>query len=164
MKTLLAALVLVLFPPLARSENALILRQKDAPATITRHEVSYLPPNAGLAAGITHNTTCKNNAGKEILALEVGFADFDVFNRFLRVSHQLRLAPLPADRESGWERSVHRSFGLHAFEKYGTGIAYVKAIRFADGDVWRADPAEVLTEMQQFDREVTKDNLLETDQ
>jgi len=162
MKATIVTLALVLLAAPMRAENAVILRQKEAPATVTRYEVAYLPPNAGMAAGLTHNTTYKNGSGREIIALEVGFAAFDVFNRFLQVSDQLRIAPLPADRESGWERTTHRSFGIRAFEKYGTGIAFVKAVRFADGTVWRADMAEVLAEMQLFDKDLTKEKLLDT--
>lgn len=37
----------------------------------------------------------------------------------------------------------------------------MSAVRFADGTIWRANLTEVLAEMQKFERELKREDLLE---
>jgi len=63
-----------------------------------------------------------------------------------------------SDASGEWTQHTYATF---SFKKYGTGVAYVKAVRFADGTIWRADMAEVVIEMQKFEKDLKKEDLEE---
>ena len=57
-----------------------------------------------------------------------------------------------ADNSSGgWSQ---RPYAVFSFEKYGTGVCWVNAVRFEDGTVWRADMAKILIELQKYQKDL----------
>jgi len=78
--TVIALLSIVFFTTLGRAENAVILKQKAAPLTITNYSATFRFETVGDPDRIGHAVTYKNTSGKEIVALQIGFAAFDAFN------------------------------------------------------------------------------------
>ena len=163
-KNIIVLLSVVLWAPFVHAENSVILKQKAAPLTITKYSASFEPARVVQLVlsheKIKHAVAYKNTSGKEIVALQIGLAVFDAFNNFMDGFKAWSTDTIAVDTEGNgeWEQQPYAMFG---FAKYGTGVAYVKAVRFADGTIWRADMAEVLTEMQKFENNLKKEDLEE---
>jgi len=160
-KTVIALLI---FTALGHAENSVILKQKTAPLTITKYEATFEAEsreryNSHLDQ-IRHAAIYKNTSGKEIVALQIGFAAFNAFNALMDSFSGWSITTVAADNEAAGEWAQH-TYATFSFKKYGTGVAYVKAVRFGDGTIWRADMAEVLTEMQKFEKDLKKEDLEE---
>jgi hypothetical protein len=82
------------------------------------------------------------------------------FNDFMTKSNgwSIEKIGLDTDSESVWTQSPYAAF---TFRKYGTGVAYVNAVRFEDGSIWQADLTEVLTELQKFEKDLKREDLQE---
>ena len=147
-------------------EKSVVLKQSGAPLSITQYSAKFEPEedggrySRGHSDQIRHTVTYTNTSTKEIVALQIGLASFDAFNSFM-------------DRFSGWSVSqvqpnetkkgewTQRPYAAFSFQSYGTGVAYVNAVRFADGSIWRANLSEVLADLQKFEKDLKKEDLLE---
>jgi len=162
--TIIALLSIALFTTLGRAEDSVILKQKTAPLTITGYkaelELEFKGKFSRDPEQIRHVATYKNTSGKEIVALQIGFAAFDAFNALMGGFSGWSIKTVAADgsAEGDWAQQTYATF---SFAEYGTGVAYVKAVRFADGTIWRANMAEVLIEMQKFEKDLKKEDLEE---
>ena len=109
---------------------------------------------------IKHEVTYTNNTGKDIVALQVGLTSFDAFNGFMGRFSGWSIDRIPAgtSKTGEWSQQPYAAF---AFQGYGTGVAYVNAVRFADGSIWRANLGEVLVELQKFEKDLKREDLLE---
>ena len=63
--------------------------------------------------------------------------------------------------ESAIIQWFHRPYGIQRFQGYGTGIAFINAVRLADRSVWRADPAQILLEVRSVLSGFKAEDLLE---
>ena len=61
-------------------------------------------------------------------------------------------------KKFSWSQSP---YGVFSFEKYGTGVVYVKTVRFGDGVIWEVDTAEVVFQIQEIQEGFTADLLEE---
>ena len=59
-------------------------------------------------------------------------------------------------RKGTWTHAKYRGF---LFRKYGTGIAFVDAIRFEDGTIWKADYDEILPQIREIYADFSADIL-----
>jgi hypothetical protein len=164
-KIFVALLTAALAAGHGNAENAVILKQTAAPLVITQYTASFRQEFRGSAgniypSNITHAATVKNTSTKEIVALQIGFAAFDAFNAFMDSFSGWNIESVGVNGEikDSWS---HQPYANFAFQKYGTGVAYVKAVRFADGTIWRADMVEILVEMQKFEKSLKKEDLEE---
>ena len=112
------------------------------------------------ADSILHSLTVSNKSDREIDVYEVGLASFDAFNELLTRSGgwaTTRIA-VGAQHKGDWEQ---KPSGAFRFNKFGTAVAYVNAVRFTDGTIWRADPGAVLVELQKFAKDLKPEDLKE---
>jgi hypothetical protein len=144
-----------------RAENAVILKQIDAPLVITNHTATWKPnPNAPNSSVILHETHVKNVSGKEIVAFQMGFVLLDAFNSFMGARSDRALTDIRKGEDwSGFfEQSPYEAF---RFARYGTAIVYVRDVRFADGSIWHVDMATIFLELKKLVKDLTREDLQE---
>lgn len=147
-------------------ESSVVLKQSGTPLEITKYSAYFQAesPATSFSRGnldqISHSVTYKNVSGKEIVALQIGLTSFDAFNGFMGSfngwsTDRLRVGEV---KSGTW---AQRPYAAFAFNWYGTGVAYVNAVRFADSSIWRANLAEVLVELQKFEKELKREDLVD---
>ncbi|HEV7643365.1 MAG TPA: hypothetical protein VGO50_05415 [Pyrinomonadaceae bacterium] len=157
-------LVIFLTMIIAHGENSVVLTQKTAPLKITKYEAKFQDEIRGSYVShpdqVSHTVTCQNISGKVIVAYQIGLVAFDAFNSLMGKFNGWAIKDIPVDGngDGTWEQRPYAAF---SFEKFGTGVAYVNAVRFEDGAIWRADIAEVLIELQKFEKDLKKEDLQE---
>ena len=159
----LAAAILVASTATAVAE-AVILSQPDAPLEITRFKATYSSGSGSYPReGIEMRTSIKNKSNQAVTAYGLGFYAFDVFNEPLgRGLNGISLEAIDRDKEvtGAW---AYQPLAAFKFERYGTGVAYVRQVRFADGTVWKADLSDVLRELQKIEDSLTLEDLSTVD-
>lgn len=163
MKIIIAFLAITLLSVPLWAENSVALKQKTVPLTITKYEATF--QTAGQFDSrhpdqISHKAAYMNTSRKVVVAVQIRFAAFDAFNSFMGSFSGWSIETLVSDAEATGEW-LQRPYAAFSFKKYGTGVAYVNAVRFSDGTIWRADMAEVLAEMQKFEKDLKKEDLEE---
>jgi hypothetical protein len=151
---LIAVLLVLTMSGFASGETTIVITQSGAPLKIARYATSFRSDQ------ITHSTSVVNLTDKPIVAVQIGFATFDAFNDFMGAFTGWSIENLPPGKEEkrGWSQKPYAAF---SFERYGTGVAYVKAVRFEDGTIWKADMNEVLNDLRKFAKELTREDLQE---
>jgi len=150
----------------AAAESSVTLKQSNAPLTITQYSASFEEERSGgrYSSGnpdqINHSVTYINSSNKNIVALQIGLASFDAFNGFMGRFSGWTTEKVAAGESKKGEWS-HRPYAAFSFKGYGTGVAYVNAVRFEDGSIWRANLKEILAEMQKFEKELKAEDLAE---
>jgi hypothetical protein len=147
-----------------RGENAVILKQKDAPLVITTYTTTYMPEykigSTFSREQIAHKLQYRNSSTKTIVAIRIGLATFDAFNDFMERFGGVGVKDiLPGKDDKGeWGHSPYATF---SFRKFGTGVAYVSTVRFDDGSFWNADINEVLLQLRNFQKDLQVKDLEE---
>lgn len=152
----LAVLVVAVFTTPSAAENSVILKQT-APLAIAGYSASFIS-GYRTSDAIRHHVRVSNASGKEVVAYQIGLASFDAFNGFMGKFSGWSIEPIAigGDASGTWEQKPYAAF---SFEKFGTGVAYVNAVRFSDGTIWRADIGPVLVELQKFEKDLKRDDL-----
>lgn len=151
------AVCIALFAPICLAESSVILKQAASPLVISNYTAKY-QVGYRTSDSIVHEVTVKNNSGKTVEAYQIGLAAFDAFNGFMDKFNGWSIETIAVDTEKNgsWEQKPYAAF---AFQKFGTGVAYVNAVRFSDGTIWRADIGAVLTELQKFEKDLKREDL-----
>lgn len=90
-----------------------------------------------------------------MVAYKISFNSFDVFNEDMgRGVGGISVGKIAADSSDtgAW---LQRPSAAFSFEKYGTGVAYVSAVRLQDGSVWTFNEDEVLEQLQAISSDLT---------
>ena len=116
----------------------------------TAHSVAFMRRASGYRRG---------NSGA-VQLYQIGLVAFDAFNNFMDKFNgwSIKTIAIDGNTDSVWNQSPYAAF---SFKDYGTGVAYVNAVRFDDGSIWRADLAEVVIELQKFEKDLKKEDLQE---
>lgn len=147
-------------------ESSVVLKQTGSPLELTSYSAKFEPERSGSSYSrgnpdqIRHAVTYKNSSTKEIVALQIGLTSFDAFNGFMGRFNGWATERIPPGEAKTGEWS-QRPYAAFAFKGFGTGVAYVNAVRFADGTIWRANLAEVLVELQKFEKELKREDLFD---
>jgi len=171
-KTIILACVFIFLavPAYAKGETvdpvSIILDQPDCPITITMHKCRFDPEDTGQytyhSDRIEHEVNYKKVSEKEIVAIKFGFVEFDVFNDFLDgfsgiiVENPGIIKVIERKKGTNWYNYSYYAF---TFDKYGTGIVYVSAVRFFDGTVWKADLDQVIDQLKKYESNLKKEDL-----
>ena len=156
--------LLMLVSATANAETAVILTQKSAPLRIIKYDATYQEESRTAYSShsdqIKHTVSCENLSDKRVVAFQIGLVAFDAFNDFMDKFDGWSFKTLNTGEngESVWTQSPYAAF---SFRKYGTGVAYVSAVRFEDGAIWRANLAEILLELQKFEKDLKREDLEE---
>jgi hypothetical protein len=161
-RTLLLALVAVIAggSALGQSNEVRIIEVPGAPLEIVTYSARYVRGTNVSNTGIEHQVTVRNVSEQEIVAISIGFNAFDVFNRYMgRPLNGVDIAPIAVAETTGrmtWTQTPSASF---TFQQYGTGVAYVRFVRLADGTIWEADLDYVLDQLQDIEDSLTLEDL-----
>lgn len=165
MRNCISILVFVLTVTVAaHGENSVVLTQKAAPLKITKYRATYEEEYRGSYSShpdqIRHAVSCQNVSGKVVAAYQIGLVAFDAFNNLMDKFNgwSIKTIAIDGSADGVWTQNPYAAF---SFQGYGTGVAYVNAVRFEDGTIWRADIAEVLFELQKFEKDLKKEDLQE---
>ncbi len=141
-----------------------VIKQENAPIKIIEYKSIFQREFSSEYGSnpdqIAHSIRYKNISSDTIVAMRFGIASFDMFNHMLGKFAGYATETLePMKVENGeWVQSVYAAF---TFEKYGTGVAYVDAVRFESGKIWNSDLALVVEELQKIELSLTQADLLE---
>lgn len=158
----LISFIILVFPVqmiFAEGEN-LILEQPDSELIIQNYEGKYEDGESRWRReGAMHNVDIKNISEKDIVAYSITFMCFDVFNRTLgRPLDGYAVKTIESGEEitSSWNQRLSQA---SLFRKYGTSVAYVSAIRFEDGTVWKYDSTNILEQLLEIEDSLTIEDI-----
>jgi len=162
--------ILLAVPAYAKGKTidpvSIILDQPDCPITITMHKCHFEREDTMQynyhSARIAHEVNYKKVSEKDIVAIKFGFVEFDIFNDFLDSFSGL-IVENPGiinviERKDGIS-FYNNTYHAFAFDRYGTGIVYVSAVRFFDGTVWKADLDQVIDQLKKYESNLKKEDL-----
>lgn len=157
MKLLLATLLaLVLTGTTAAQDTgsieSIVVTVADAPVDLDNYAASVGGPR-GQAESIVHSIRFTSKAPNDLMAVQVGFLSFDMMGQMTEnhVETFVRTGRPTAQEVMGYVMDPSHRAG------FTTGIAYLRAVRFTDGRVWKADLSPVVARARQIDSNVTPD-------
>lgn len=151
----------VAFSFMALAEEARIIAVPGAPLTITAYQAVYQEDGRYQTEGVKHSVTVSNGGGNEVAAFGIGFFAFDAFNDNMGrplTGIDMDSVELGGESSGTWVQRVAAPF---TFQKYGTGVAYVRRARLKDGSVWEADLEFVLQELQKIESDLKLEDIAE---
>lgn len=129
-----------------------IIEQPDAPIKILSYKCSYgmhskIAMIGEKTEGVRHQTEYQNMSQRGVQAVEIDYAMFNIFNEYLGLSFTIEMDYLkPGDKDKS-DGVADQGF------TFLTGVAFVNKVRFADGEVWRANPDVIAQELAKIDKE-----------
>ena len=158
MKRILVLMAVVIFSgnPVAAQE-AVAVNQAGSPLRIDSYSAAYNAGGRYTTEGINHSVSVFNAGDEDVVAYQIRFVSFDAFNEDMGRplgGVSVDTVPVGGLAKGTW---THRAYAAFAFEKYGTGVAYVSKARLADGTVWTADQNFVLRELQKIKSDLTSE-------
>ena len=124
-----------------------ILEQADSPVNVLSCSGIYLTGGTYTSRGINYTAEYQNKSTRTILAVEVVFVSFDVWNTYLGIFGGLDMDALQPGkkRKGGWATSPYGDFS------FWSGAAYIGKVRFEDGEIWKADLVGIAQEIQKIE-------------
>jgi hypothetical protein len=153
---LLASMAVIFSAQAALAETSTYVAQEDAPLKVLAYRARY----AGSTPKILHEVRYQNRAKAPVVSARFGFLEYNGYGERLDGFFGYAVE----DSEPGEKDSVEFiNQAPHAamFEKVGGGYMWVDAVRFADGNVWKADRVQVLESLKKLNHEVTAVDLSE---
>ena len=98
--------------------------------------------------GILHTVYYQNISERTLVAVEMGFVSYSVFNELINISKGVDMAPPHPGKYKQMNQLVR--FEPSDFAFY-TGVVYVSRVRFASGEIWEADTAVVVDALLEID-------------
>jgi len=114
-----------------------IVNHANAPVTITAFGKYKYEDDTHISSVVEYT----NTTGRDIEALAITMVYFDAFNEREDGVRGISTDTLPAGQQ---DKGAWSTYGNPGFVK--TAMAFVSAVRFADGEVWLADMEDVLQE------------------
>lgn len=139
---------------------AVIIDQSGAPLQLTRYQAAYKEETEFRREGIEHFVRYENVSDRLIVAVQIRFVSFSVFNRFLDLTSGVDIRDLgPGDGTRGeWVATPLSDFTFH------TGVAYVSAVRFESGEIWEADLELITARLQDIEKDFNSSVLTDNDE
>ena len=133
----------------AQGYENVTLSQPDAPLRITDYKAEFVDQNHYAEDGIMHRVEVQNPTGPNVVAYSIGLVALDAFGDYMDsfVGYAVSAVQQGQSDHASWHQSV---MDAYSFEEYGTGIAFVRAVRFEDGTVWKAAMAQVTPELKGY--------------
>lgn len=153
---LLLVCLLAVFCAPALAETASVIKQLNAPVQVLGYEAEYDDKDDKLFF-VEHEVKYKNVAQQGVTAVRFGCLQLNAFNDPLGTFYGF------ATEESDPQEKDKAVFvdefpEAVLFEKLGTALLWIDAVRFSDGTFWTADHAQVLEELKKV-----RDGLTEAD-
>lgn len=146
-----AAFLLFLFsslitPVFGQDTRPIIVEQPDSPVSLSEYSASYQESGSYQREGVKHELSYQNASDRDIVAFELEFVMFSVFNEYMDTFGGVSMDDLEAgeDDDGGWVASSLNAFTFH------TGVAFVRQLRYENGDIWEADMSIVEERLQKI--------------
>ncbi len=128
-----------------------IIEQPDAPIKILTYKTSYgmhskIAMVGEKTEGVRHQTEYQNISQRGILAVQIEYEMFNVFDEYLGSSWAVKtdyLKPNDKDKSDG---VADQGF------TFLTGVAFVSKVRFDNGEVWHANLDAIAQELAKIDK------------
>lgn len=130
-----------------------VINLPGSPVEIVDLQTQYLPSGGG-GEGPTFvfRPDVRNVSDLEVLAYSVVFMAIDAVGDTVstpqNVLNLYALAP-SAERKDPWSLSGP---SVGKLERYGAGVAYVRAVRLSDGTLWRATDIDIAAAIAEFEK------------
>lgn len=140
----------------AHAEKSVIVSEPSSPVTIAHYLPRFGSNNIGLM--IKHDVEVTASGSQPVDAYSIRVILFDAFNDYvgnwnIYVPETLQVG---GSKKSAYFIQQNVSA---AFERFGTGAAYVSKVRYRDGTIWEADKDYVLSELQKISPDMLSENL-----
>ena len=138
---------------------SLLLNQLDAPLEILDYSARYIEgANKGQQGHIEHQLTCQNVGDQAVVAVELTFLSFNLWNElFDRSKHTfVRALDSSEECEFKWPSQIEKDVDGSIFR---TGVAYVSRLRFENGEIWSADLSEIAGVLEKVAPEISPSSL-----
>lgn len=147
MRAILLLTVTILLSPVQSLEpQSVYTEQPDAPVEVTFYTARYRDRSPDRPEGIHHQAGYQNRTDRQIVAVQLGFVSFSVFNEFVDHTKGVAVSDIePGEEGTGlWVAQFGRAdFAFH------TGVVYVDRVRFENGEIWVADRGPILDQLRQ---------------
>jgi len=164
-QTLLTIALLLESTLFAIEPETKIISQPGAPLKIISYEPEIIEsdtidllisPEYWKNEGTYHKVKYQNISNKHIIAIQVCFVTFNIFNEFsdkrTGIATMDTIAPGSFDCGS-WENNKYQDF------YFDLSYIYVNKVRFIDGTFWYADLNAIVEELKKIDKEFDISNL-----
>lgn len=149
---------------IAGQEKAIVLVQAGCPLEIFEFSAGYSPASEGGSfirghgEQIEFSAKVANKSDKTVVAYRLGFVAFDIFEEFIGKYSGWAIEDIKPSKSKvgGWGYS---SFEAFTFKIYGTGVAYVDAVRFDDGTFWRMNEDDIIAQIQKIEKSFSREKL-----
>jgi len=131
-----------------------IVQQPDSPLEITkynaRYDVALTDYNDPLSKykkpGVKHEIFYQNKSGKGIIAVEMTLINLDVWDETMSIDRATSIVDANSEpaKKVIWTVAVPEGTGF----MFLTGIVYISKVRFADGEIWKADKNEIASKLK----------------
>jgi hypothetical protein len=129
-----------------------VLAQDDAPIRVVEYDAQIWGTGSEIGDGVRHELRFRNDSDRGVVAVKFGLLSYDIFNEFQEETETIvvqDLAPGDGSRQ-----------GVVVFPPdpaaFYTGLAYVRKVRFLDGEIWEASPEELDALIQAFELELNQ--------
>ncbi len=135
-----------------------IITQTGCPIRIENYKAIYVPDLDSSPECIMHSVTYVNTANAKIVAIRFGIASFDAFNHLLDKFSGVAIEELQIGKRktSEWHQ---RAYSPWLFKTLGTGVIYLDAVRFEGNKFWNMDGEQILSQIQEIEKDLTKEDL-----
>lgn len=146
--------------PLSPTDD-IVISTGEAPIEVVHFATAYFGVNGSRGIPeINYSVRLKNTSDQDVAAVGVGLMAFSAFNELIGSgSTGVSMETIKAGETTQiltWSQSqINGAF----FEKYGTGVVFLRSVRMADGAIWRADLAQILGGLQKIEGAVSLDDL-----
>ena len=147
--SLLFFLASLSFSTQAQDTRKIVVEQPNSPISLSEYSAEYQERDSYQSEGVRNEVTYRNTSNRDIVAFELGFVIFSVFNEFLDNSSGVSMDDLEAgdSDDGGWVFNSLNAFTFH------TGVAFVRHLRYENGEIWEADMSVVEDRIQKIQSE-----------
>lgn len=140
----IVAVLFICHTAYGQDEVAIIVDQPNSPIKITRYNAEYRSGTGGTNKGINHQIRYINSSERKVMAVQVGLVSFNIFNQFINKMNGVDMSDSDPgkERRATWVARASADFSLL------TGVAYVAAVRYENGDIWEANNDVILEELR----------------
>ena len=155
--TLAATLLLVVGShAVAHAESTVIVAQEGAPLKVLSYTAEF--DVADKKALIEHEVKYQNISPAKIVSARFGILEFNGYGELIDAFCGYTLEN---SNKGEKDSTTFIDIAEHSpvFEDFGVGYVWGDAVRYADGTLWKADRAQILTEVQKLKPEISAADL-----
>jgi len=161
--TAFSVLVFSLLSSALVAQTEIILKQEDSPIQIVEYKAGVYH-SSSQGEYIETKLVLKNVSNSKIAVARYRVIAFNSFNEYFDSIAGLIFKDWKGimPEETLKHELANRSFGVEFFDGYGTGFAFIDAVRFEDGIIWRANRDDIVSQIKEVYESFSGDMITET--